>query len=209
MSLIPPPPHTHTPHTPNPATDLPPSHTQRSAGKLQASVYDSFPPTITVIGHAIVFWKPQLSAVTGRFFVGSACSVQFCSVQFKMVSKRSEEPICAQPRLSEVFANVAFETVSMFGSNRSNWVCDRHLCTQMIGRFFYSRSPRVYISTNNTKLVWNAETELCGVCMRASATPCWLHNLSTQTFANFTEGSDRVAISVNMVLNVHRNHEAY
>ena len=39
----------------------------------------------------------------------------FClSVQFKMVSTRSEKPICAQPRLSQVSPNVAFETVPIF-----------------------------------------------------------------------------------------------
>ena len=35
-----------------------------------------------------------------------------------MVSKRSGKPICAPPRLSEVFANVAFETVPIFGTIR-------------------------------------------------------------------------------------------
>ena len=33
---------------------------------------------------------------------GSSSSVPFRSVQFKMVSRRSEKPICAPPRLSEV-----------------------------------------------------------------------------------------------------------
>ena len=42
-------------------------------------------------------------------------SVQFSSVQFKMVSMCSEKPVCAPPRLSE-FPNVVFETVPMFVS---------------------------------------------------------------------------------------------
>ena len=36
-------------------------------------------------------------------------SVQFSSVQFKIVSMRSGRPICAPPRHSESFPNVAFE----------------------------------------------------------------------------------------------------
>ena len=42
------------------------------------------------------------------------CSVQFSSVQMKMVSIRSEKPRCTPPCLSEVFPTFNFETAPMF-----------------------------------------------------------------------------------------------
>ena len=47
---------------------------------------------------------------TGRIVVSM---ISFLSVQFKMVSMRSEKPICAPPTLGS-FLNVAFETVPIF-----------------------------------------------------------------------------------------------
>ena len=41
-------------------------------------------------------------------------NVQFTSVQFKVVSMRSEKPICATPHLSEVFPKLPLKTVLMF-----------------------------------------------------------------------------------------------
>ena len=61
------------------------------------------PPSPTVCGH---FCKPNYrrptvaSRKTGP--MPASVSVQFSSVQFKMVAMRSEKPICAPPRLSDV-----------------------------------------------------------------------------------------------------------
>ena len=41
--------------------------------------------------------------------------VQFSALQFKVVSTRSGRPVCAPPRLSAVFHNVALETRSTVG----------------------------------------------------------------------------------------------
>ena len=54
-------------------------------------------------------WEPYCMD-TGRIVVSM---ISFLSVQFKMVSMRSEKPICAPPTLGS-FLNVAFETVPIF-----------------------------------------------------------------------------------------------
>jgi len=59
---------------------------------------------------------PVFAFITNNtvFFGGGIVFVLFSSIKFKMVPMRLEKPICAPSRLSEVFLNVAFETVPMF-----------------------------------------------------------------------------------------------
>ena len=48
------------------------------------------------------------------FFHNKSIKLQFRSVQFKMVSRRSGRPVCAPHRLLEVFSAFSFETVPVF-----------------------------------------------------------------------------------------------